>query len=112
MNTRLIVISLITAGLSAPALAQKSAGDHAKHHEAAKTEAAMADGEVRKIDKAAKKITLKHGRIPSIDMDPMTMMFSVQDAAMLDKLKVGDKVKFQADLVGGAITVTRIEPAK
>ena len=95
-----------------PAWAQKPAADHAKHHGATKAEQAMAEGEVRKIDKSAKKITLKHGPIPNLDMAPMTMVFQVKDPAMLDQVKVGEKVKFQADLVGGAFTVTKIEPAK
>jgi Cu/Ag efflux protein CusF len=43
-------------------------------------------------------------------MPAMTMVFQVQDPAMLDKVKVGDKVKFQAERVGGQYTVTRIEP--
>ena len=71
------------------------------------------DGEVRKIDEAAGKITLKHGPIKSLDMDePMTMVFRVQDPAMLKKVKVGDKVKFEAARVNGQITVTKIEKGK
>lgn len=71
------------------------------------------DGEVRKIDEAAGKITLKHGPIKSLDMDePMTMVFRVQDPAMLKQVKVGDKVKFEAGRVNGQITVTKIQKAK
>lgn len=73
---------------------------------------ALAEGEVRKVDKAARKITLKHGPIPSIDMPPMTMVFQVADPEMLNKVKAGDKVKFDARKMGDAYTVTRIEPAK
>lgn len=78
------------------------------------TTAALAqstDGEVRKIDKAQGKITLKHGEIKNLDMPPMTMVFRVQDAAMLDAVAVGDKVKFDADKVGGTYTVTAIRKA-
>jgi Cu(I)/Ag(I) efflux system protein CusF len=74
--------------------------------------APMSDGEVRKVDKDAGKITLKHGPIPNLDMPDMTMVFRVKDAAMLDAVKAGDKVRFAADKVGGQYTVTRIEPAK
>ncbi len=74
--------------------------------------AAMSDGEIRKIDKAANKITLKHGPIANLDMPGMTMVFRVSDAAMLEQVKVGDKVRFTADKVDGNITVTKIEPAK
>src|SRR5215216_149708 len=77
-------------------------------------QSAMADGEVKKIDQAAGKITLKHGPIKSLDMtdDTMTMVFRVQDPAMLKSVKVGDKVKFAADRVDGAITLTKMQKAK
>ena len=77
-----------------------------------KASAPLAEGEVRKVDKAAKKITLKHGPIPNIDMPAMTMVFPVKDPALLDKAKPGQKVKFQAEMIGGTATVTQIEPAK
>jgi Cu(I)/Ag(I) efflux system protein CusF len=70
------------------------------------------DGEVRKVDKDAKKITIKHGPMQSLDMPPMTMVFQVKDAALLDQVKAGDKVKFHAEKLGGAFTVTRIEPVR
>ncbi|MDP3762264.1 MAG: copper-binding protein [Ramlibacter sp.] len=73
---------------------------------------AMADGEVRKVDKDNKKITLKHGEIKSLDMPPMTMVFQVSDAALLDKLKPGDKVQFNVAKDGSKLTVTEIKPAK
>jgi len=73
---------------------------------------ALSDGEVRKVDKDAKKITIKHGPLANLDMPPMTMVFQVKDPAMLEQVKAGDKVKFQAENVGGAFTVTKIEPVK
>ncbi len=74
--------------------------------------ASMTEGEVRKIDKEAKKITLKHGDIKDLDMPGMTMVFQVKDAALLDKVKAGDKVLFTAEKADGAIIVTAIEAAK
>ncbi len=74
--------------------------------------AQLADGEIRKVDKDAKKITIKHGPMPNLDMPPMTMVFQVKDAAMLEQVKSGDKVKFSAEKLGGAYTVTRIEAVK
>lgn len=74
--------------------------------------AMMSDAEVRKIDKDTGKITLKHGPIKNLDMPPMTMVFHVGDRAMLDKLKVGEKVRFAAEDKSGALTVTAIEAAK
>jgi Cu(I)/Ag(I) efflux system protein CusF len=68
----------------------------------------MVKGEVVKVDKAAGKVTLKHGPIKKLDMDSMTMVFRVADPAMLDKVKAGDKIEFEADRVNGAITVTKI----
>ena len=71
----------------------------------------MVDGEVRKIDLGAKKITLKHGEIKNLDMPPMTMVFQVKDPALLEKVKVGDKVQFTVENANGAMTVLTIEPA-
>lgn len=72
----------------------------------------FADGEVRKVDKSAGKITLKHGEIKSLDMPPMTMVFSVPDKALLDKVKAGDKVRFRAANQDGRLTVTEIQAGK
>jgi Cu(I)/Ag(I) efflux system periplasmic protein CusF len=74
--------------------------------------AAMADGEIRKVNKDAGKLTIKHGPIPSMDMPPMTMVYRVKDPAMLEQVKPGDKVKFGVENVGGAFTVTRIDKAQ
>jgi Cu/Ag efflux protein CusF len=100
--------SLITL----PALAD------ATHHQGSKTiaaatqtAAALSDGEIRKVDKDAKKLTIRHGPLANLDMPAMTMVFQVQDAAMLDQVKPGDKVKFEAQKIGGGYTVTRIESA-
>jgi Cu/Ag efflux protein CusF len=70
------------------------------------------EGEVRKVDKAANRVTLKHGPIPNIDMPAMTMAFQAKDPAMLAGLKAGDKVKFEAQKQGDVYTVTRIERAR
>lgn len=72
----------------------------------------LTPGEVRKVDKDAKKITIKHGPMPKFEMPGMTMVFQVKDAALLDKVKAGDKVNFEAEKLGGAFTVTKIEPAR
>ena len=72
---------------------------------------ALNEGEIRKVDKEAKKITIKHGPLPALEMPAMTMAFQVKDPAMLDKVKAGDKVKFEAQKLGDAYTVTQIEKA-
>lgn len=69
----------------------------------------LADAEVRKVDKDAGKLTLKHGEIRNLDMPPMTMVFAVKDKAMLDQVKPGDKVKFKAAKEGGNYVVTEIQ---
>lgn len=108
------LVAATALALSGAAFAQSSAADHTAHHPAGASAAAakpMADGEVRKIDKEQGKVTLKHGPIANLDMPGMTMVFKVGDPKMLDRLKEGDKVKFAAEKVNGAITVTSIEPA-
>jgi Cu/Ag efflux protein CusF len=86
------------------------------HHEPAtnvKTASAqLADGEVRKVDKDAKKLTIRHGPLPNLDMPAMTMVFQVKDPAMLDQVKAGDKIRFSAEKIGGTYTVTAVEAAK
>jgi uncharacterized cupredoxin-like copper-binding protein/Cu/Ag efflux protein CusF len=72
----------------------------------------MADGEIRKVDKDTKKLTIKHGEIKNLDMPGMTMLFQVKDPAMLDMVKPGDKVRFRAEKAGGGIVVTEIQVAK
>jgi Cu(I)/Ag(I) efflux system periplasmic protein CusF len=72
----------------------------------------MVSGTVEKIDTAQGKLTIDHGAIPNLQMDPMTMVFRAGDAAMLKSVKAGDKVQFQADRVNGQITVTKIQKAK
>lgn len=71
--------------------------------------AELSDGEVRKVDREAKKITLRHGEIKNLEMPGMTMLFQVRDPALLDKVAPGDKVRFRAEKAGGAIVVTEIE---
>jgi len=74
---------------------------------------ALTDAKVMKIDESAGKITLRHGPMKKLDMeDPMTMVYRVQDPAMLKQVKVGDTIKFDADRVNGQITVTKIQKAK
>ena len=108
---RFLPALLACAALAAPVLAQPQKPDeHAAHHPAAGAASTeMADAEVRKVDKAQSKITLKHGEIKALDMPPMTMVFQVKDKAWLDTLKPGDKVRFSAVNESGRYTVTAIE---
>ena len=98
--------------LAASAYAQVADPPKAPGASTAAPSAEMSDGEVRKIDKDSRKITLKHGAIINLDMPGMTMVFQVKDAAMLDTVQVGSKVKFRADRTDGAFVVTSIQAVK
>lgn len=110
----LITTTLLLAAIAAPALAQPKAEEHSAHHPASgpAASAAMADGEVRKVDKGAMKLTIKHGEIKNLDMPPMTMVFQVKDGALLDPWKVGDKIRFVAEKTPSGFAVVAIEAAK
>ncbi|KVT75969.1 RND transporter [Burkholderia ubonensis] len=69
----------------------------------------MSHGEIRKVDTAAGKLTIKHGPLENLGMDAMTMVFKVKDAAMLSQVKAGDRIDFVADEVNGALTVTKLQ---
>ena len=108
-----IAIATLIAALVSPASAQQKADDHSAHHPAAAASAAdMSDGEIRKVDKDTKKLTIRHGEIKNLDMPPMTMVFQVKDAAMLDRVKAGDKIRFVAKKSDSGFTVTEIQVAK
>ena len=72
----------------------------------------MINGEIKKIDEFAGKMTIKHEAITNLDMGAMTMVFKAGDPAMLKGAKPGDKIKFAADKVNGQITVMKVEKAK
>ncbi|MDY7804295.1 copper-binding protein [Burkholderia stagnalis] len=69
----------------------------------------MSHGEIRKVDAAAGKLTIKHGPLENLGMDAMTMVFKVKDPAMLSQVKVGDTIDFVAEDVNGALTVTKLQ---
>ena len=71
----------------------------------------VVDAEVRKIDTEQQKITLRHAEIPNLDMSPMTMVFRAKEPALLTQVQAGDKVRFTADKVDGALTVMSLEAA-
>lgn len=94
---KLFTTALVSAVLAFNAMAQTAAPQD------------MSEAEVRKVDKDAKKVTLKHGPIKNLDMPGMTMVFQVRDPALLDKLIAGEKIKFTAEQIQGAFVVTRVE---
>lgn len=94
--------------LSLPAFAQHD------HHAAAPaaSSAALTEGLVKKVDKAAGEVVIQHGPLDSIGMPPMTMAFGVADKAWLGKLKAGDRIRFAAGMKGGNPVVSRYEMAR
>lgn len=109
----LAALAPLGALAQAPDQLGKTPAAHADHgaHAAART-AALTDGEVRKIDQDAGKLTIKHGEIKHMDMPPMTMVFVAKDKALLDKVKAGDKIRFMVVREGARMVVTDIQPAQ
>jgi Cu/Ag efflux protein CusF len=105
----LIVFFLFSSAAltSAPGVAQTHM-DHSKMDMSKD----LTDGEVRKVDKDAGKVTIKHGEIKNLEMPPMTMVFSVREKAMLAKVQPGDKIKFKVINESGKTIVTEIHPGK
>ena len=111
MNTQKKLAAVALMLVAATAAAQKpESHDHASHHpQASSPDVANADGEVRKVDKENKKLTLRHGPIPNLEMPEMTMVFRLADPKLLDGLEPKQKVRFTAARLQGQLTVTSIE---
>ncbi len=108
---------LIGALMLAATAAARAADDHSGHMThaapvAAQANVLWADGTVKKLDKAAARVTIAHGPLDNLGMPPMTMVFRVKDAAWLGQMKEGDRIRFVADYVKGSVTVVRYEPAR
>jgi Cu(I)/Ag(I) efflux system protein CusF len=108
----LTVTVMLAMTLAATSWAQQTADRTTPRAAPAKSEASLADGEVRSVDKAAKSITIRHGAIKTLDMPPMTMVYLVKDPVMLDRINIGDKVKFNAERTGSDYTVTELQSVK
>ena len=78
----------------------------------ADSQALPVTGEVTKLDKETGRITLRHGEIKSLDMPPMTMVFRVREPKLLEGVAVGDRIRFAAERIDGAYTVTAIGKPK
>ena len=74
---------------------------------AAQAQQASASGEVRRVDAAAGKITIKHGAISDLDLPAMTLVYHA-DPALLKDIKPGDKITFTARRESGNYVVTEI----
>ena len=106
--SKIVAATLFALATTASAQDAHHAHGHGHGHEAA-APVQLVDGEVKKIDKDAGKITIRHGEIKNLGMGAMTMVFRTKEASMLDQVKVGDKIKFAAEKVNGVITVTQLQ---
>lgn len=107
-----LMLALAGAGLSTLGAAQMNHGNMqgagmATQHSA---ESALGEGTVKKVDKAKGTVTLAHGAMNG--MPAMTMAYKLKDAAWLDKLQVGQKIRFATDPADDGMTVTKIERVK
>lgn len=98
-----VLIGLATS-FAAPGIVASQHGNHAAMQ--------MAEGLVKKVDKSAGKMTIAHGPLVNLGMPGMTMAFRVKNAAWLDQVSQGDKIRFMADNINGAITVVHLETSK
>ena len=111
MKSGWIAAALVGLTLVAPAFAQPSA-PHAHGAPAAKASSEMYEGQVRRVSKETRRVTLAHGPLEAFDMPSMTMAFPVKDAKLLAPLKEGDKVRFALEKSGEELVITRIETVK
>lgn len=79
---------------------------------AAPQDPGLTEGVIKKLDLASAKVTIAHGEIANLNMPPMTMRFKAETPTLLKPWKEGDKIRFHAEEVKGALIVTRIEAAK
>ncbi len=105
--TTLVLGLSLTHGLAAWADTQHASQDGATNHAAMLTE-----GLVKKVDKPAGKITIKHGPLENLGMPGMTMVFRVKDPVWLNQMKPGDRIRFVAESIDGALTVTEFQPSR
>lgn len=111
-----VILALSISGGAASAGDMKHMmGQH--QHDAAAEHAAdapghaapLTDGEIRKVDTAAQKLTVKHGPIENLGMSPMTMVFRVADPAFLTTVQPGDKVKITVERIDGVLTIVALQ---
>lgn len=106
-------LAALATGFIAPAMAADGHDSH--EHEAlrapAAAEAPLTEGIVKKVDKSVGKVTISHGPLPN-GMPAMTMVFRVKEAAWIEKMREGQKIRFAAGQIDGAMTLLKFEPAK
>jgi Cu/Ag efflux protein CusF len=110
-----VLFSVAMGGALAFCASTYAAGDMGKMDmsggakQSADAKNSMSHGEIKKIDAAAGKLTIKHGQLENLGMEGMTMVFKAKDPAMLSQVKVGDKIDFVAEEIDGALTVVTLQ---
>ena len=66
-------------------------------------------GVVKKVDLKAKKVTVSHDELKSLEMPAMTMVFRTANDEMLASLTNGQNIEFVADRVNGKLTITEVK---
>ena len=113
MKQHIAALGLVLA-IGSPVLVHATShqGISATSPQANAADVAYVEGEIRKVDKEAGKVTIKHGPLTNLGMPAMTMVFRAKDPAMLDKVKAGDSIRFKADKIDGVFIVTEYQPTK
>jgi Cu/Ag efflux protein CusF len=106
------ILAAALAGALVPAAAPAADAPAKAEAKAKAPSAPLTAGEVKKVDREAKKLTIQHGPIENLKMPPMTMVFRVKDPAMLEGLEPGAKIRFRAEEADGGYLVTRLQKAK
>ncbi|WP_427914968.1 copper-binding protein [Ramlibacter sp. MMS24-I3-19] len=111
MKLNHILVALALGGAAIAHAQSAEPVDHAAHHaqSGADAQELLSQGEVRKVNREAGKVTLRHGPLTNLDMPAMTMAFAAADPKLLDGLKEGDKVRFTAERKDGAFVVVAIQ---
>lgn len=103
---------LATLFLALPAWADMGHASHDKAMDPAAMTTTLSEGLVKKVNKAQRTLTIRHGPLENLGMPGMAMVFRVQDASWLGQVKPGDTIRFLADRVNGVFTVTTLEVVK
>ena len=106
------ILAAALAGALVPAAAPAADAPAKTEAKAKAPSAPLTAGEVKKVDREAKKVTIQHGPIENLKMPPMTMVFRVKDPAMLEGLEPGAKIRFRAEEAEGGYLVTRLQKSK
>ena len=110
-----LAAALMALGASGLAVAAPGAAAVAQDKTAVTTASATVKftaGEVRKVDAETGKLTIRHEAIENLEMPAMTMVFKAGKPELLAGVKAGDKIRFRAETIAGAITVTEIQPVR